>query len=266
MPDFDQTPASSKRGARSETTEQIPVQQSTVAFRPLYEQIIDLVTKALIAGEWKPGEAIPSEFELAKRFGVSQGTVRKAIDELASRYILIRRQGKGTYVATHQEANWQYRFLRMLPDAGVKTYPASEFLSVRIAGVKRDAAAALKLEVGAQVASIRRVLRFEGVPMILDEMVLRADRVEGINLGQVREFEGSMYSFYERSYGIRMIRASERLKAISANDMMAQHLEVDVGTPLLCVDRIACTYDDEPVEWRRGICRTDGYSYVNELS
>ncbi len=71
------------------------------AFRPLYEQIKILLTQSLVAGEWKPGEAIPSEIELAGRFRVSQGTVRKAIDELASEHILVRRQGKGTFVASH---------------------------------------------------------------------------------------------------------------------------------------------------------------------
>ena len=85
------------------------------SFRPLYEQIKILLTQSLVAGEWKPGEAIPSEFDLAARFGVSQGTVRKAVDELAAEHIVIRRQGKGTYVASHSEPSWQYRFLRV-PD------------------------------------------------------------------------------------------------------------------------------------------------------
>src|ERR1700736_4170987 len=90
----------------------------TPSFRPLYEQIKILLTQSLVAGEWKPGEAIPSEIELAARFRVSQGTVRKAIDELASEHILVRRQGKGTYVASHNEPSYQYRFLRVTPDSG----------------------------------------------------------------------------------------------------------------------------------------------------
>ena len=85
-------------------------------FSPLYLQIKTLITRGLQAGEWKPGDAIPSEGDLAKRFGVSQGTVRKAIDAMASENLLIRRQGKGTYVATHHEARAQFRFLRLAPD------------------------------------------------------------------------------------------------------------------------------------------------------
>jgi GntR family transcriptional regulator len=77
--------------------------QTSPNYRPLYEQIKVLITQSLIQGEWKPGESIPSEFDLAFRFKVSQGTVRKAIDSLANEKILIRRQGKGTFVATHEE-------------------------------------------------------------------------------------------------------------------------------------------------------------------
>src|SRR5204862_8254338 len=78
------------------------------AFSPLYQQIKALMTQRLQAGEWRPGEAIPSELELAARFKVSQGTVRKAIDELAAENLLVRRQGKGTFVATHAEETIQF--------------------------------------------------------------------------------------------------------------------------------------------------------------
>src|SRR5438105_12845600 len=99
---------------------------STPSFRPLYEQIKILITQSLIAGEWRPGEAIPSEIDLAARFGVSQGTVRKAIDELSAENILVRKQGKGTFVATHSEERTQLRFLRLLSNSGEKEAPKSE--------------------------------------------------------------------------------------------------------------------------------------------
>ena len=88
------------------------------AFSPLYQQIKLLITRSLQEGEWKPGEAIPAETDLAARYRVSQGTVRKAIDELATENLLVRRQGKGTFVATHAEEQIQYRFLRLAPDDG----------------------------------------------------------------------------------------------------------------------------------------------------
>src|SRR5262245_35978321 len=90
----------------------------TPAFSPLYQQIKALILQSLQAGEWKPGESIPSEMDLAGRFRVSQGTVRKAIDELAAENLLLRRQGKGTFVATHAEQHVRYRFLKLIPDNG----------------------------------------------------------------------------------------------------------------------------------------------------
>jgi GntR family transcriptional regulator len=236
------------------------------SFRPLYEQIKILITQSLVAGEWKPGEAIPSEMELAARFRVSQGTVRKAIDELASEHILVRRQGKGTFVASHSEPSYQYRFLRVMPDSGEKLSPRSVLLEVRRGKASADIARGLSIKAGTPVHVIKRVLEFQGRPLILDEIVLAAARFPGLTVPKLEESRGSMYSFYEVAYGLRMIRAEERIRAVPADEAAAVHLRVPEGTPLLCVDRIAFTYGDMPVEWRRGLCLTDGFSYFNELA
>src|SRR5512141_1096298 len=105
-PPMAQSPPSSDSSAPPDAAGAAPP-----AFSPLYQQIKGLILQSLEAGEWKPGEAIPSEIELAARFRVSQGTVRKAIDELAAENVVVRRQGKGTFVATHAERQVQYRFL-----------------------------------------------------------------------------------------------------------------------------------------------------------
>ena len=238
----------------------------TPSFRPLYEQIKILLTQSLVAGEWKPGESIPSEMELAARFRVSQGTVRKAIDELASEHILMRRQGKGTYVASHSEPSYQYRFLRVTPDSGEKPHPQNLFFGLERGKASGDAAHALGLKAGTPTVSFRRLMSFAGKPVILDEIVFAADQFPGLTLAELEEFHGSVYSFYETVFGVRMIRAEERLRAVAADGFAAGHLKVAKGAPLLCVDRIAFTYGDKPVEWRRGLCVTDGYSYFNELN
>jgi GntR family transcriptional regulator len=236
------------------------------AFRPLYEQIRILLTQSLVAGEWKPGEMIPSEQELAARYAVSQGTVRKAIDELAAENILVRRQGKGTFVASHNEPAHQYRFLRVRPDSGEKLHPVNRFVGLRRAKAGGEVARALGLKPGTPTCVIRRVLEFQGRPMILDEMVVAASHCPGITLARLEEYRGSMYSFFETVCGLRMIRAEERLRAVAADREAARALAVAPGTPLLCIDRIAFTYGGRPVEWRRGLCLTEGFSYFNELS
>jgi GntR family transcriptional regulator len=238
----------------------------TPSFRPLYEQIKILLTQSLVAGEWKPGEAIPSEFELAARFRVSQGTVRKAIDELASEHILVRRQGKGTFVASHSEPSYQYRFLRVTPDSGEKLPPHNLFFGLERGKASGDTAKALELKPGSPTLGFKRLMSFAGRPMILDDIVFAASQFPGLTLAELEEFHGSVYSFYEKVFGVRMIRAEERLRAVAADGFAAAHLKVAPGTPLLCVERAAYTYGDKPVEWRRGLCRTDGFSYYNELS
>ena len=239
---------------------------TTPAFRPLYEQIKVLLTQSLVAGEWKPGEAIPSEMELAARFQVSQGTVRKAIDELAGEHIVVRRQGKGTFVASHSEPSYQYRFLRVMPDGGEKLHPRNQFFALERCKAPAEAARALHLKPGATVVAFKRLMSFGGRPMILDEIVLEPNQFPGLTLAELEEYPGSVYSFYETVFGVRMIRAEERLRAVAADSVAAAHLKVAQGTPLLCVDRVAFTYGDKPVEWRRGLCVTEGFSYFNELN
>lgn len=239
---------------------------ATPSFRPLYEQIKILLTQSLVAGEWKPGEPIPSEIELAARYGVSQGTVRKAIDALAAEHIVIRRQGKGTFVASHQTPTYQYRFLRMRSDAGEKFPPSTQWLAVEKVRANNEVATALSLRVGAAVNHISRVLSFNGRAVIVDEIYLAAASFPGLTRAKLEESKGSIYSYLESAYGVRMIRAEERIKAVAADRALAKHLLVATGTPLLCVDRIAYTYGDKPVEWRRGYCATNAYSYVTELA
>lgn len=235
-------------------------------FSPLYRQIKELMIRALIAGEWGPGAAIPSESELATRFNVSQGTVRKAIDEMAAENLLVRRQGKGTFVASYSDPRFFYRFLRLIPDDGSIRQARSEPLSCRMAAATETAARALQINVGDSVIMIERLLRFDREPVVFDEIVLVADMFAGLDLEALKNSERSLYSFFETQFGVRMIRAEERLRAVAADPKVAEVLEVEGGSPLLLVERVTYTYGDRPVEWRCGHCTTEQYSYFNELS
>jgi GntR family transcriptional regulator len=237
------------------------------SFHPLYMQIKALLVASLDGGEWPPGEAIPSEMALAERFRVSQGTVRKAIDELAAQSLVIRRQGKGTFVSTHtEEKSSLFRFLRIRRNDGRDEYPASRLLDVRRAKASIDVARAIELKVGDAVIVLRRVLEFGGQPVVLDEIVLAAALFKGLTKAKVEAYRGSMYSFFETQFGVRMLKAQEKLRAVSADAQSAGLLGVRLGDPLLAVERITLTYGERPVEWRRGLCTTRHHSYVNELS
>ncbi len=240
--------------------------QTSPSFRPLYEQIKILLTQSLIAGEWRPGESIPSEIELAGRFQVSQGTVRKAIDELAADNILVRRQGKGTFVATHAEPQVRHRFLRVIADGGEREPVESRLIECRRGKAPVLVGKALGLKAGSATVCVKRLLIFSGRPIIFDEIILPESMFKGLNAEKISAYKSSYYNLYESQYGVRMIRADERLKAVFADPEITELLQVNAGAPLLRVDRIAYTYDDRPVEWRRGYCNTDKHCYVNELT
>jgi len=234
-------------------------------FLPLYKQIKSLLVQRLQQGEWKPGEPIPSELELAARFQVSQGTVRKAVDELAAENLLVRRQGKGTFVATHQEPRAQFRFLRLVPDRGERVPTQSTFLECRRVRAPADVAQQLALRGGEGVVYLRRVLTAGGAPLVLDDIWLPAAPFRGLTPERLAEYRGPLYGLFESEFGTRMIRAEERIRAVAAEQDVAALLQVAPGSPLLLVDRVSYTYRDQPVEVRRGFCITTEYHYHNEL-
>ena len=236
------------------------------AFLPLYLQIKGLLEKSLEAREWRPGEAIPSEIELASRFGVAQGTVRRAIEALAADHLVVRRQGKGTYVATHTEEHAsQFRFLRIRRSDGAAEYPASRLLDVRRSKAGIEAAKLLELKPGDAIIVLRRVLDYAGAPTIYDEITLPAALFRGLTKAKYDAYHGSMYGFFETQFGVRMLKAQEKVRAVGADASAAQLLRVAVGAPLLAVDRVTFTYGDRPVELRRGLCSTRQHYYANEL-
>jgi GntR family transcriptional regulator len=236
------------------------------AFSPLYRQIKLLITRSLEAGEWKPGEAIPAETDLAQRFRVSQGTVRKAIDELADDNLLVRRQGKGTFVATHAEEKIQYRFLRLAPDDAKPRGMERHFLDCRRMRAPAPIARALELKGTEGAILVRRTLAQDATPVVLDEIWLPAGLFKGLTADRLTDYVGPMYGLFESEFGVRMIRAEEKIRAVAADEATAPLLEVAAGTPLLSVERLSYTYGDKPVELRRGLYRTDRHYYRNSLS
>jgi len=241
----------------------------TPAFSPLYQQIKVLMLHSLQSGEWKPSAAIPSEQDLAVRFKVSQGTVRKAIDELAAENLLVRRQGKGTFVATHAEHHVPYRFLKLFPDNGDPSSqgPAQrEIIDCKKMRASVDVARALALHPGDAVLQVRRVLSFAGKPTILEDLWLPATPFKGLTAERLTDYDGPMYALFETEFGVCMVRAEEKIRAVLPDPEQCTLLEIGAQTPLLRVERIAYTYNDIPMEMRRGLYLTDTHYYRNALN
>lgn len=235
-------------------------------FSPLYQQIKALILQQLQSGEWRAGELIPSEMELASRFKVSQGTVRKAIDELAAENLVVRRQGKGTFVATHQEARSQFRFLRLKPDVGDAHYPDNVIIEAKRLRAPADVARQLDIKTGDSVVFMKRIQSFDGAPTILEELWLPGQLFKGLSVERMLQYKGPMYALLETEFGMQMIRAIESIRAVAADPQASELLKIEAGTPLLSVNRLSFTYGDKPVEVRRSLYVTNGHHYENALS
>ncbi len=237
----------------------------TPAFSPLYQQIKGLILQSLQAGEWKPGEAIPSEMELAARFRVSQGTVRKAIGELAGENLLVRQQGKGTFVASHSEERSQFPYLSIRPDRAQVESLTANLLECR--KVKLDAASARKLGLatGSGGFLILRTLSIGGEKVVFEEIRLPAAPFRGLSLETIERHHCMLYSMYESEFDQRILHVDEQIKAVAAEGAVTRHLQGRSGEPLLVIDRVAYTYAEKPVELRRSQCNTRDHHYRNRI-
>ena len=182
--------------------------------------------------------------------------------------MVVRRQGKGTFVATHAEQHVQFRFLKLVPDSGL---PGSEgpaervIIDCRRVRASADIARLLGLRTGDAVLQARRVLSFAGTPTILEDLWLPAAPFKGLTAERLADYNGPMYALFETEFNVRMVRAEEKIRAEAATDGRELLLKVALGTPLLSVERLAYTYNDVPMELRRGYYRTDTHHYSNTL-
>ena len=228
----------------------------------LYKDVKQAILAALAEGEWKPGEAIPSERKLIERFGVSIGTLRKAIDELVAENIMIRHQGRGTFVATHRQEDHFFRFFRIVRQDGYREFPTVQLAKFRRAKADKDEAAALGLPLGEAVFRFTNVLSLEGRAVMIDAITVPAERFRTLSEKLLRERPNTLYNFYQDVFGINIIRTEERLRAALANEEDHELLGIPVGTAMLKILRVASSYQNERVEYRVSRLDTSDYEFA----
>lgn len=236
-----------------------------LTFNPLYKEVKIRITRSLAAGEWRSGMALPSESRLAGQFNVAIGTVRKAIDELVAEKILVRQQGRGTFVATHTEDRTLFYFFHILGKDGSRELPVTEMLSFRKSNANGEDAARLKIAHGARTLRMRNVLRLGGTPVIFDDIVVPAALFSDLDEDTFGKRDGTIYGLYQARYGINVIRISERLSAASPRPQIAGLLGIRQGIPALVIKRVAYTYNDTPVEYRVSWVNTERHEYLSDL-
>lgn len=232
---------------------------------PLFRVVKRSLLQAIESGVVPPGGQLPSEGELAQAMGVSIGTLRRAVDELAAEHILVRRQGRGTFVATHNADRFLFQFFHVEREDGLREVPVVELLSFERGRIDEQAAAALGLREGGPAILIENRLSLQGRPVIHDRLVLPAALFRGLTEARFARRPSTIYHLYQTEYGITVVRAHERARAVPAERAIARVLGLSSGTPVLQVRRTALTFGDKPVEYRVSTLNTAHHEYVSTL-
>lgn len=232
-------------------------------YDPLYRQVKRRLIERIAAGEWPPGGVLPSETHLAAELGVSQGTVRKALDELASENLVVRRQGRGTFVSEHDQQRTLFQFFKITSDSGKRQFPETTFATRAIRKANSKERKALGLEKGASVWQVLRHRSLEGRVLVVERIVLAAEMFPDFDRHE--PLPNNVYRLYERSYGLTVTRAVEELRAVACRKDDAAALGCREGAPVLRVDRIGYGITGKTIELRESICLTDDVHYLSDL-
>ncbi len=243
---------------------------------PLWRMIRDSLEAALAAGEYPAGTPLPSEAKLAARFGCAIGTVRRAVDELVAARVLVRRQGRGTFVPdidamARQGPEGQDRtafyFFHIQPENGARVLPETELLDFR-ASIPCPAwiAGHLGLAPRSPVIFARNLHRIAGSPVLLDDLWLPKSLFPGLDRAGFAGRDGTVYGLYQRRFGHSVIRTDERLRAVAAPAEVACALGLDPGAPVLRIQRLAFAIGERPVELRISHADTRHHEYFNSLA
>src|SRR5262245_6219239 len=183
--------------------------------RPLYAQVRERLIERIRSGHWKPGQLIPNEFEIADQFGVSQGTARKAIGALAAEGLVLRRQGRGTFVVEHTPAHVLFRFFNLFDDAGVALIPDSRDATACLVEPDAEERRGLGLDAVTRVVRIVRTRTRDGVPFIRETIALPEPLFAGF-VGR-SEIANTLYDLFQKEYGVMVMRTDDHLSAVAAD-------------------------------------------------
>lgn len=231
----------------------------------LYREVKHKILESLRTGEWKPGDVIPSEKKLGERFGVSIGTIRKAVDELSAENVLIRQQGRGTFVASHGRGRYFFSFFHIVRQDGHREFPSVELAEFAKAQADAATASALDIGVGDKLLRFTNRLSLQGDAVILDEITVPAALFPQLTERRLRERRSTVYQLYQELSGVSVIRTRDRVRAVKADARRARLLGVEPGHPLLLVVRIARSFKDRPVELRHSYVNTARHEYAVDL-
>jgi GntR family transcriptional regulator len=236
----------------------------TPGYRPLYRQVYDIMVRKVAQGVWRPGASLPSEQNLAKEMGVSQGTMRKVLDALTAENLLERRQGKGTFIAENTQERTLFRFFRIARPGGKRMTPERVDEKVKLRASRALERTKLGLAKTDKVVEIVRTRHIEKMPSIHETIVLPAPLFPGIE--KRPSLPNSLYSLYQSDYGLNIVAAHEELSAQLATAADQEELGIPKGGPILVIERLAVSLQDQKVEWRISRVRSSDLVYAVTLN
>ena len=236
----------------------------TPGYRPLYRQVYDIMVRKVAQGVWRPGASLPSEQNLAKEMGVSQGTMRKVLDALTAENLLERRQVKGTFIAENTQERTLFRFFRIARPGGKRMTPERVDETVKLRASRAIERTKLGLARTDKVVEIVRTRHIEKVPSIHETIVLPAPLFPGIE--KRPSLPNSLYSIYQSDYGLNIVATHEELSAQLATAADQEELGIPKGGPILVIERLAVSLQDQKVEWRISRVRSSDLVYAVTLN
>jgi GntR family transcriptional regulator len=232
----------------------------------LYRHIKRELIADIQSGKFQPGKALPNESDLAQRFGVSIGTLRRAVDELVADRVLLRQQGRGTYVGQQDNDRFLYQFFKIEGRDGQREFPKIRLLAFDTARASAEQAQVLGLSGSARVFRIENLLSLQGRPVVHDRIALSCALFPRLTRDQFEQRPGTIYELYQRAFGVTVVGADERVRAEGADASSAALLELPAGAPVLRVARVARTFDRQPAELRISIVDTRSHDFVSSAS
>ncbi len=227
---------------------------------PLYFQLKEHILKD-INTNYKANDILPSESEIEEKYGVSRITVRKAIEELSREGIVVKKQGRGTFVR-EQKILYDANIIGSLTQRLTKQNHQLETKSIEYIIIKDEHHAKELLKCKTLLCIKRfRTLNDKSFALMLNYIDI--DKVP--NLEKKFDIE-SLYTFYNKTYGIKFYHAEETVEAKAATKEQAKRLELEENSPLLSLQRLSFDKNNNPIEYSDIVIKADMYKHKIILS
>lgn len=220
--------------------------------QPLYAQIKQDLMRRVVSGEWRPGDCLPSESNIAVQYKASLGTVRRAIQELAGEGLVNRYAGRGTFVNSHGGSPYErFNFHRLSSASGKRVADeASDFIAFESIQADSTIATGLGIEEGEPGIQFLRLRAFAEKPVLLERIFFREKLFPDIASLIRKHRPHSVYLLMEQHFHILVTQVHEKLRSVAASELEATHLKIPPGSPVLHIERVAVDMSGAPVEWR----------------